>query len=125
MASGDLTSLPSFAIGSPPALSCRPSDTRSVVFLDNSTPSKVSTRASSIKKFLLRIVNRVELSLSTSKAAVIAASGPLVKAMTAAWGRYVKTNMKVVIPRPKVIVGASLLVRGLHSDLWDRKYAIP
>ncbi len=117
LARGDLTSVPNFAIGSPPALTCRPSDTRSVVFLDNSTPSKVSTRASSIRKVLLNIVNRVELSLRTSKAAVIAASGPLVKAMTAAWGMYVKTNMKVVIPRPRVMVGASLLVRGFHSDL--------
>ena len=122
---GFLTSLPSFAIGSLPDLICLPSDTKSVVFLDRSTPSNVSVSASSTRNVLLRSVKRVELSLRTSKAALTAAKGPLVKAMTAIWGRYVKTNMKVVIPTPSVMVGASLLVRGFHSDRWEIKYAIP
>ena len=89
-----------------------------MVFLETSTPSNVSVRASSIRKVLLRIVKRVEDSDKTSKAPLTAAKGPDVKAMTATWGRYVKRNMKVVTPRPKVIVGASLVVRGfLESEV--------
>ena len=77
LANGFLINFPSFAIGSDPAFICLPLDTRSVVFFDRRTPSKVSTKASSIKNVLLRIVNKVELSLRTSSAALMAAKGPL------------------------------------------------
>lgn len=84
---GFFSSFPNLAIGSPPALICLPSDTKSVVFFDSRAPSKVSVRASSMRKVLLRMVIRVELSLRTSKAPLMAARGPLVKAIMAAWGR--------------------------------------
>ena len=84
---GCLTSFPSFAMGLLPALICLPLETRSVVFFETKTPSKVSVRAPSIKKVLLRMVKIVELSLRTRSAALIAARGPLVKAMTAVCGK--------------------------------------
>ena len=61
----------------------------------------------------------VEDSERTSSAAEIAASGPDVNAMTAICGMYVKRNMAVVIPRPSVIVGASLDVNGLLASGWS------
>ena len=70
-----------------PPLICLPSETRSVVFVETRTPSKVSTSASSMRKVLERIVKRVEDSDRTSRAAEMAARGPDVNAMTAIWGR--------------------------------------
>jgi len=37
----------------------------------------------------------------------------------------VKRNIKVVMPRPRVTVGASFFVRGRHRSRCDKKYAIP
>lgn len=51
------------------------------------TPSNVSIRASSISIVLLSTMLIVLLSLSTRRAALTAASGPLVKARTATWGK--------------------------------------
>ena len=58
----------------------------------------------------------VDDSERTSSAAEIAARGPDVNAMTAICGIYVKRNMAVVIPRPSVIVGASLDVKGFLAS---------
>lgn len=67
----------------------------------------------------------VELSLSVSSAAVTAATGPEVKVIIAACGRYAKTNMKVVTPRLRVRVGVNFEARGFHNSLCERKYRIP
>jgi len=48
------------------------------------TPSNVSSKASSIRKFLLRTLKMVELSLRTSRMVVTIASGPLKMVRTAA-----------------------------------------
>lgn len=61
----------------------------------------------------------VDDSERTSSAAEIAARGPDVNAMTAICGIYVKRNMAVVMPRPSVIVGASLDVKGLLARRWS------
>ena len=74
-----------------------------------------------MRKDLLRTAVKVELSLNTSKAALIAASGPDVKAIIAICGRYVKTNMKVVIPMPIVNVCGSFEMSGFHRSRWERK----
>jgi len=84
LANGDLASLPSREIESPPDLICLPPDTRFVHSLDSSVPSKVSTSASAMKNVLDSKLTRVELSLKVSKAADTAAIGPDVKAMSAA-----------------------------------------
>lgn len=55
---------------------------------------------------------RVLDSLSTSNAAVTVATGPEVKNIIAACGRYVKKNMKEVTPAPRVRVGVSLCIIG-------------
>ncbi len=86
-AKGFLTNFPSRAILSPPALTCLPSSTKLVQSFDSSVPSNVSTSASSIKNVLNIKFVIVELSLSVSSADDIAATGPDVNAMTAAWGR--------------------------------------
>ena len=124
-AKGRLANFPSFAMGSFPDLIWRPPETRLVVFFETSVPSNVSVSASSMRKVLLRMVMRVELSLRTRRAALTAAKGPDVKAIIAACGRYVKTNIEAVMPTPRVSVGISLLVNGRHSDRCDRKYAMP
>lgn len=74
-------------------------------------------RASCMRKVLEMRLMSVELSLRVNKTAVIAATGPLVKAIMAAWGRYAKTNMKVVTPTLSVNVEASLEVKGRHKLL--------
>ncbi len=84
LAKGRVMSLPNLAIGSLPALTCLPSDTRSVHSHETSVPSNVSTRASCMRKVLEMRLMMVELSLRVSKAADIAARGPLVKAIMAA-----------------------------------------
>ncbi len=84
------------------------------------TASKVSIKASSIKKALLSMLKMVELSLMTSSTVDTIASGPLNSVRTAACGRYVKTNMKVVTPIPRVTVGASSLSKGFHKLRWER-----
>lgn len=96
-----------------------------MVFLDTKTPSKVSTKASSIKKVFDKMVKMVEDSDKTSMAAVSGARGPEVIAMIAIWGIYAKTNMNVVMPTPSVMVGPSLDRSGFHRERWDMKYAIP
>jgi hypothetical protein len=121
LASGLAISFPSRAIGSPPDLTCLPSDTRSVHSRETRVPSKVSTRASWMRNVLEMRLMMVELSLRVSKAAEIAARGPLVKAMIAAWGKYAKTNMKVVTPTLSVNVETSLDVSGRHRLLWAEK----
>ena len=72
-----------------------------------------------MRKVLESIVKSVDDSERTSSAAEIAASGPDVNAMTAICGIYVKRNMAVVMPRPSVIVGASLDVKGLLARRWS------
>ena len=74
-------------MGSPPALICRPSETKLVHSRDSSVPSNVSTSESSRRKVRERMLINVELSLNVRRAAVRAATGPEVKAMTAACGR--------------------------------------
>ena len=69
-----------------------------------------------MRKVLESIVKSVDDSERTSSAAEIAARGPDVNAMTAICGIYVKRNMVVVIPRPSVIVGASLDVKGVLAS---------
>lgn len=83
-ANGFLISFPSRAIGSPPALICLPSETRFVHSFESSVPSKVSIRASSIRKVRERRLMIVELSLRVRSAAEKAAMGPDVNAITAA-----------------------------------------
>ena len=120
-ANGFFNSFPSRAIGSPPALICLPSETRFVHSFESRVPSKVSIRASSMRNvFEMRLII-VELSLSVRSAAEKAATGPEVKAMMAACGRYATTNMKVVTPKLKVIVGASFETSGRHNALWETK----
>ena len=100
---GFLTNLPSLATESPADVTCLPSETRFVQSRDSRVASKVSIRAYSIRKVLDNILMIVELSLSVSSAAVTAATGPEVKAIIAACGRYAKTNMKVVTPKLREI----------------------
>ena len=69
-----------------------------------------------MRKVLESMVKSVDDSERTSSAAEIAARGPDVNAMTAICGIYVKRNMAVVIPRPSVIVGASLDVKGFLTS---------
>jgi hypothetical protein len=69
-------------IESVPDLSWRPSETTPVSFLDTKTPSKVSTKASAIKKFFESTVMRVELSLRINSTVVNAARGPFTKKST-------------------------------------------
>lgn len=120
---GDLISLPSFAMGSLkfPDLSWRPSARTAVCLLATRTPSKVSTKASWIKKVLERSVMRVELSLSVSRTVVNAASGPLTKTKTASCGRYANMNMKAITLTDKDIVGTSFESNGFHNVRWLRK----
>ena len=68
---------------------------------------------------------RVELSLSVSRAAEKAASGPEVKAMTAACGRYATVNMSTVTPMLSVRVDGSRLRSGFHSARCVAKYTMP
>ena len=116
-ANGFLNSFPSRAMGSPPAWICLSLDTRFVHSFERRVPSKVSIRASSMRKVRERRLMIVELSLSVRSAAENAAIGPDVNAIIAAWGRYATKNMRVVTPRLKVIVGASLDISGRHSAL--------
>jgi len=125
LANGFVIILPNLEMGSPPDLICLPSETRFMQSRDNKVPSNVSVKASSMRKFLDSILIMVELSLSVSSAAVTAATGPEVKVMTAACGRYAKTNMKVVTPRLKVRVGVSFETRGFHNALCEMKYKTP
>jgi hypothetical protein len=76
-------------------------------------------------KFLDNILMIVELSLRVSNAAVTAATGPEVKDMTAAWGRYANTNKNVVTPRLRARVGVIFEMRGFHNALCDMKYRMP
>ena len=84
LANGFLINFPSRAMLSPPALICRPSDTKLVHSRETNVPSKVSISASSIKKDLDSRLIMVELSLRVSSAALMAAIGPDVNAMIAA-----------------------------------------
>ena len=86
LANGFFIILASLAIASPSDFICLPSDTRFVQSCDNRVPSNVSIRASSTRKVLANKLMMVELSLSVRNAAVTAATGPEVKAMTAACG---------------------------------------
>lgn len=87
-ANGFFTNVPNLAIGSvPPLLISLPPETKSIVFFDTRTPSKVSTSASSMRNVLERMVKMVEDSDRTRIAAVSGASGPEVIAMTANCGR--------------------------------------
>lgn len=85
------------------------------------TPSKVSTKAPSIRKLRERMLMRVELSLSVKRTVVMAESGPFTTASAAACGRYVKTNMKVMTPTERVMVGTIFFIRGFHNSLWLKK----
>jgi hypothetical protein len=125
LANGFFITLPNLAIGSSPDLICLPSETRFVQPRDNRVPSNVSVRASSMTKFLDNILMIVELSLRVSNAAVTAATGPEVKDMTAAWGRYANTNKNVVTPRLRARVGVIFEMRGFHNALCDMKYRMP
>jgi hypothetical protein len=122
---GFLTNLPSLATESPADVTCLPSETRFVQSRDSRVASKVSIRAYSIRKVLDNILMIVELSLSVSSAAVTAATGPEVKVIIAACGRYAKTNMKVVTPKLRVRVGVNFEARGFHNSLCEMKYRIP
>lgn len=84
---GFLISFPSRAMLSPPAWICLPSSTKLAQSSDNSVPSNVSIKASSMKSVRAIRFVIVELSLSVRIAADIAATGPEVTAMIAAWGR--------------------------------------
>jgi len=70
---------------------------------------------------LLNNVLIVLLSLNTSSIVLNAASGPLTKNSMATCGRYVKKNMKVVTPTPRVRVGVSFDQKGLQRSRWERK----
>lgn len=83
-ANGFFINFPSLAMESCPALICRSLETRFVHSFESSVPSKVSIRASSIRKVRERRLMRVELSLSVRRAAEKAAIGPDVNAITAA-----------------------------------------
>jgi len=63
----------------------------------------------------------VLLSLKTNKIVEKAASGPLNNASNAACGKYVKKNIDVNIPIPKVNVGTIFDINGCHNDLCDMK----
>jgi hypothetical protein len=78
---GDLASRPSFEMGSPPDLICRPSATTLLSFSAISVPSNVSIKASGIKKDLESEVMIVELSLRMRRMVVKGANGPLMKNM--------------------------------------------
>ena len=78
------------------------------------TPSNVSTSASSRKNVRLSKFDIVELSLKTRRIDDNAARGPFTTASTAAWGKYVKTNMNVVTPMLVVNICASLDCNGFH-----------
>ena len=125
LANGFFINLPSLAMGSPPDFICLPSDTRFVQSRESRVPSNVSISASSIRKVLESRLMMVELSLRVRNAAVTAATGPEVKAITAACGRYATTNMKIVTPRLRVRVGVSFETRGFHSALCEMKYRTP
>lgn len=79
------------------------------------TPSNVSINASSKNIDRLIRFEMVELSLKTSSIVDKAARGPLKIASTAACGRYVKRNMKVVTLMPVAMVGASFDRKGFHK----------
>lgn len=81
----------------------------------------MSIRASSTIRDRERNVVMVELSVNTSRAADMAANGPLVKAIRAIWGMYVKRNMKDVTLRPRVMVRPRREMKGPQRPLWDRK----
>lgn len=88
LAKGFFTNFPSLAIGSaPPLLISLPPETKSIVFFDTRTPSKVSTSASSIRNVFDKTVKMVEDSDRTRMAAVRGARGPEVIAMIAICGR--------------------------------------
>ena len=114
---GFFINLPNLVMESPADVICLPSETRFVQSCDSRVASKVSIRAYSMKKVLDNILMIVELSLSVSSAAVTAATGPEVKVIIAACGRYAKTNMKVVTPRLRVRVGVNFEARGFHNSL--------
>lgn len=116
LAKGFLANLPSRAIVSPPVLICRPSLTRFVQSCFRSVPSNVSTSASSMKNVRDSKLTIVELSLSVSRAADIAAAGPEVNAMMAICGTYAIANISVVTPIEVVSTAASLDVKGRHRS---------
>lgn len=116
LAKGVLTILPSLAMVSPPLLICRPPLTKFVQSCFTRVPSNVSTRASSRKNDRDMMLLIVELSLSVSKAADIAAAGPDVNAMMAICGTNATANMKVVTPIEVVSTFASLDVKGRHRS---------
>jgi hypothetical protein len=74
----------------------------------------VSTSASFSKKVFESAFVSVELSLRTSRAAEMGASGPDVSASKASCGTYVKKNMADVMLRPRVTVGPILDVSGFQ-----------
>jgi hypothetical protein len=55
----------------------------------------------------------------------MAASGPLVKAMIAIWGTYVKKNIALVTPSPKVMVRPAREMKGPQSSLCVPKNTMP
>ena len=77
--------------------------------------------ASSMRNVRERRLIKVELSLRVKRAAEIAATGPDVKAMTAACGTYATRNMNVVTPMLRVMVGASLEINGRQRSLCETK----
>ena len=125
LAKGSVMKLHNLAAGSFLKLGSWPSETRFVQPRANKVPSNVSTKASSMRKFLDNRLTIEELSLIVSSAALIAASGPETKAMAAACGRYAKVNMKVVTPTLMVRVCVSFETRGFHNSRWKMKYKIP
>jgi hypothetical protein len=82
-------------------------------------------RASSTRKERDSTFVMAELSLRTRIAAEIAASGPLVKAMMAICGMYVKKNITLVTPTPSVRVCAARDIKGRQRSLWVAKKKMP
>ena len=128
LAKGRVNIFPSLAIASRPPdrdLISRPWATRGSWSRATRVPSKVSIRASSTRNDRDKTLVMAELSLSTKMAAEIAASGPLVKAMIAICGTYVKKNIALVTPTPRVIVRPARAIKGRHRSLWVAKKKIP
>jgi hypothetical protein len=67
-----------------------------------------------MKKVLANRLVTVELSLRTRGTAEMTARGPLTRARSAAWGRYVARNINVVTDMPVVMVGVTFDRKGFR-----------